>query len=113
MASFSAPVETTQGSVPSVPASNRQVFLPVIRLHCIALHFRVFPYQVITDSWARCRFGVTTTPGSNGGGDGAVKGVAVEDRASGRILAEYSGAASGTGLHADALGSLTPAEGSA
>lgn len=61
---------------------------------------------MITDSWARCRFGAT---GSSSGGDG-VKSVAVEDRASGRTLAEYS-PASGAGLDADALGSLLPAEG--
>lgn len=68
------------------------------------------PYQVITDSWTRCRFG---SNGSSGDldGDGAAKGVTVEDRGSGQTLAKFS-PASGTGLGAGALGLLLPAEAS-
>lgn len=62
---------------------------------------------MITDSWARCRFGAT----GSGDDDGAAKGVTVEDRASGRTLAEYSQAPA-VGLDADALGLLLPAQAS-
>jgi len=62
---------------------------------------------VITDSWARCRFGVADGGGGDGGGGGGAKGVAVQDRASGQTMAEYSPA---SGLEADTLGLLRPAE---
>lgn len=70
------------------------------------------PNQVITDAWARCRFGATGGSGDADGG-GTVEGVTVEDRASGRTLAEYSRSpASSVELDAEALGLLRPAEAS-
>ncbi|CAN0344493.1 unnamed protein product [Ectocarpus fasciculatus] len=76
-------------------------FFPVERLPSMAFDH----LKVITDSWARCRFGATDDGG----------GVSVEDKASGQALGEYpasssSGAAGSVG--AEALGLLVPAEAS-
>ncbi|CAM9462014.1 unnamed protein product [Ectocarpus sp. 12 AP-2014] len=76
-------------------------FFPVERLPSMAFDH----LKVITDSWARCRFGAT-----NDGG-----GVSVEDKASGQALGEYStsstSCAAGS-VGAEALGLLVPAEAS-